>query len=46
MQKMMCNNHKLDLFKMKADKKKLGEILSVGSQDIERKRKFGANQGP
>ena len=25
---------------------KFGQILSIGSQDIERKRNFGINQGP
>ena len=45
MQKLMCNNPKLDLVKINADIK-FGEILSIGSQDIERKRNFGANQGP
>ena len=33
-----CYNPKLDL--------KFGEILSIGSQDIERKRNFGLNKGP
>ena len=45
MQKLMCNNPKLDLAKMNADIK-FGEILSIGSQDIEQKQNFGANQGP
>ena len=42
---MMCNNPKLDLAKIKADIK-IGEILPIGSQDIEHKQNFGANQGP
>ena len=42
---MICNNLKLDLAKMNADII-FGEILTIGSQDIERKRNFGANQGP
>ena len=41
----MCNNPKLDLTKMNADIK-FGEIMSVSSQDIERKRNFSVNQGP
>ena len=41
----MCNNLKLDLAKMNADLK-FGEILAIGFEDIERKRNFGANQGP
>ena len=45
MRKMMCNNPKLDLAKINADIN-FGEILTTGSQDIERKRNFGANQGP
>ena len=45
MQKKICNNPKLDLAKMNADIK-YGEVLTIGSQDIERKRNFGANQGP
>ena len=40
----MCINPKLDLVNMNAYIK-FGEILSIGSQDIERKRNFGANQG-
>ena len=44
MQKMLCNNPKQDLAKINADIK-FGEILKVGSQDIEQKRNFGANQG-
>ena len=37
---MLCNNPKLDLTKMNAYIK-LGEILPMDSQDIERKRNFG-----
>ena len=44
MRKMMRNNLKQDLAKMNADIK-FCEILTIGSQDIERKRNFGANQG-
>ena len=36
---------KLDLAKLNADIK-FGEILPIGSQDIERKQNFGTNQGP
>ena len=43
--KMACNNQKLGLANMDAYIK-FGEILSIGSQDIERKQNFGANQGP
>ena len=35
----------LDLAKINADIK-FGEIITIGSQSIERKRNFGANQGP
>ena len=42
---MAFNNLKLDPAKMNAYKK-FGEILPNGSQDIERKRNFGANKGP
>ena len=42
---MRCNNPKLDLVNMNA-KIKFGEILSICSQDIERKQTFGVNQGP
>ena len=42
---MTCNNLKLDLAKMNAYIK-FGEILPIGSQDIELKRKFGRNKGP
>ena len=41
----MCNNPKLDLAKINADIK-FGEILPIGSQDIEWKHNFGVNQGP
>ena len=44
-QKMPCNNLKLDLAKMNAYIK-FGEILPLGSQDIEGKRTFGMNKGP
>ena len=44
MRKMMRNNRKQDLAKMNADIK-FGEILTIGSQNIEWKRNFGANQG-
>ena len=40
---MMSNNLKLDLAKMYADIT-FGEILSIGSQDFERKRNFDTNQ--
>ena len=43
-QKLMCNNPNVDLAKLNADIR-FGEILSIGSQDIERKQIFGANQG-
>ena len=43
--KKTCNNPQLDLAKINADIK-FGEIISIGSQIIERKRNFGANQGP
>ena len=45
LRKISCNNPKLDLVKMNAYIK-FGENMSVRSQDIERKRNFGANQGP
>ena len=44
LEKMMCNNPKLDLAKIIAYIK-FCEILSIGSQDIERKRNFGINKG-
>ena len=43
--KKTCNNPKLDLAKVNAYIK-FGEILPIGSQDIERKRNFGVNKGP
>ena len=44
MQKMMGYNHKLDL--VNADvHTKFGQILSMRSQDIERKRNSDVNQG-
>ena len=36
----MCNNPKVDLAKVNAYIK-FGEILPIGSQDIEKKRNFG-----
>ena len=45
LQKIMCNNPKLDLAKMNAYIK-FGEILPIVSQDIEGKRNFGMNKGP
>ena len=44
-QKMMCNNPNVDLVNMNAYIK-FCEILPICSQDIERKRNFGVNQGP
>ena len=44
-QKMTCNNPKLDLVNMNAYIK-FGENLSICSQDIELKQNFGVNQGP
>ena len=41
----MCNNPKLDIVNMNAYIK-FGEILSICSQDIERERNYGENQGP
>ena len=43
--KMMCNNPKLDLVNINAYIK-FGGILSIYSQDIERERNSGVNQGP
>ena len=43
--KMTCNNPKLDLARMNAYIK-FGEILPIGSQDMERKQTFGVNKGP
>ena len=42
---MMCNNHTEDLVNMNAYIN-FGEILSICSQDIQRKLNFGINQGP
>ena len=42
---MMCNNLNLDLVHMNAYIK-FGEILPIGSQDIELKQNFNINQGP
>ena len=41
----MCNNPKVDLAKVNAYLK-FGEILPIGSQDIERKQILGVNKGP
>ena len=41
----MCNNPKLDLANINAYIN-LGEILSIGSRDIERKQNYGKNKGP
>ena len=43
--KMKCNNPNVDLVNMNAYIK-FGEILSICSQDIERRQNFGVNQGP
>ena len=45
LQKMMCKNFGLDLININAYAK-LGQIPSICSQDIERKRDFHNNQGP
>ena len=42
---MMCNNPKPNLVHINAFIK-FGENMSCNSQDIERKRNFGINQGP
>ena len=42
---MMCNNPNVDLVYMNAYIN-FGEILSIYSQNIQRKRNFGINQGP
>ena len=42
---MTGNNPKLDLVNVDAGKK-IGKILSIHSQDIERKRNSDINQGP
>ena len=44
-QKMTCNNSNVDLVNINAFIK-YGEILSICSQDNERKQNFGVNQGP
>ena len=45
LRKMTGNNHKLDLVNVNVHKK-FGRILSICSQDIERKRNSDFNQGP
>ena len=45
MQKMMCDNPKLDLVNTNAYLK-FCEKMAIGSQDIERQLNFGVNQGP
>ena len=45
MRKMTGNNPKLDLVNVNVHTKS-GQILSIGSQDIERKRNYDVNQGP
>ena len=42
---MTFNNPNLELVNINAHVK-FGEIMSICSQDIERKRNFGVNQGP
>ena len=42
--KMMCNNPKLDPAKINAYIK-FGEILPIGSQDIELKQNFSVSKG-
>ena len=44
LRKMTGNNPKLDLVNVDLHTK-FGQILSIGSQDIERKRNADANQG-
>ena len=44
LQKMTGNNPKLDLVNVDVHTK-YGQILSIGSQDIERKRNSDVNQG-
>ena len=44
LQKMMGNNQKLDLVNVNVHSK-FGQILSTGSQDIERKLNSEVNQG-
>ena len=43
--KKLCDNPNVDLVNVNANIK-FGEILSISSQDIERKPNFGINQGP
>ena len=45
LRKMMGNNSKLDLVNVNAHTK-FGQILSIGSQDIEREPNSDVNQGP
>ena len=45
LRKMTGNNHKLDLVNIDVHTK-FGQILSICSQDIERKRNSDVNQGP
>ena len=45
LRKMMGNNPKLDLVNVDVHTK-FGQILSICSQDIERKRNSDINQGP
>ena len=45
MRKMTGNNPKLDLVNVDVHIK-FNQILSIGSQDIERKRNYDVNQGP
>ena len=45
LQKMTSNNPKLDLVNVDAHTK-FGQILSIYSQDIERKQNSDVNQGP
>ena len=42
---MTCDNPKLDLINADVHTK-FGQILSISSRDIERKRNFDINQGP
>ena len=42
---MTCTDPKIDVVNINAYLK-FGEILSIYSQDIERKQTFGVNQGP
>ena len=45
LRKMTGNNPELDLVNVDVHTK-FGQILSIGSQDIERKQNCGVNQGP